>query len=302
MHAKSTKPLRLMSVIKQLAPPIVWDKLRKIRIYFNRAAKDSKTQSSPQNIDEDTRLKSLERYVCTETKFLDHPIKIVDNASYMSLKNELFGKQIYRFNCDSEQPCIVDCGANIGMSIIYFKQLFPGAEITGFEPDKKIFQVLKYNVESFQLSKVTLIEKACWNEETTLRFYSEGADAGRTATDGDNGNITEVKTIRLRNFLNRKVNFLKIDIEGAELNVLKDCSDLLINVENIFVEYHSFVDTQQFLPEILTILKDAGFRLHISAPTLVSQTPFTELRTYANMDNLLNIYGSRDFRLKANFE
>jgi hypothetical protein len=47
------------------------------------------------------------------------------------------------------------------------------------------------------------------------------------------------------------------------------------------------------LPELLAILKDAGFRLHISSPGLVSKNPFIHLKTYAEMDNQLNIYGYR---------
>jgi hypothetical protein len=89
------------------------------------------------------------------------------------------------------------------------------------------------------------------------------------------------------------VDFLKIDIEGAETKVLEDCADLLFNVDKLFVEYHSFIGMEQPLPEIFGILKNAGFRLHISAPGLTSNSPFIELRTYSNMDNQLNIYGIR---------
>ena len=242
---------------------------------------------------EEERLKNLPRFVETETEFLNHKIKIVDNASYYSIKNELFGKEVYRFKSDNKQPYIIDCGANIGLSVIYFKQLFPNAEIVAFEPDRKVFEILKYNVHAFELSNVTLVNMACWNEETNLKFYSEGADAGRTAMAGDTDHIIEVRAIRLREFLNRPVDFLKIDIEGAEGKVLTDCADLLTNVERIFVEYHSFINAEQELPEILSILKEAGFRLHVSAPAVFSQKPFVELYTYAKMDNQLNIYGSR---------
>ena len=66
-------------------------------------------------------------------------LKIPDSASYLSSREEIFDQQIYRFNTSNSKPYIVDCGANIGLSIIYFKQLFPNAEIVAFEPDEKIF-------------------------------------------------------------------------------------------------------------------------------------------------------------------
>ena len=111
--------------------------------------------------------------------------------------------------------------------------------------------------------------------------------------DSDTGKIIEVETIRLRDYLIRKVDFLKIDIEGAENEVIEDIKDLLHHVERIFVEFHSFNNKEQMLPEILAILKNAGFRLHISSPGLVSKNPFVKLNSYANMDNQLNIYGFR---------
>ena len=68
---------------------------------------------------------------------------------------------------------------------------------------------------------------------------------------------------------------------------------MLYNVDKIFVEYHSFVNGEQFLPEILTILKNADFRLHITAPGLISSHPFIKLRSHSNMDNQLNIFAFR---------
>lgn len=245
------------------------------------------------DLKEEERIKKLERFTETETIFFNQKLKMVDNLSYQFLKHEIFDLEIYKFNCNNQRPLIIDCGANIGLSIIYFKRLFPEAEIIAFEPDKKVFEALMYNVDSFGLSNVQLIQKACWNEETTLRFFSEGADGGRAANDDETSKITEVLTTRLSSYLNRRVDFLKIDIEGAESVVIEEIKDLLKNVQRIFLEFHSFVEQDQKLPEILTILKNAGFRLHITAPGLTSVSPFVQLSFYANMDNQLNIYGYR---------
>jgi FkbM family methyltransferase len=242
---------------------------------------------------EKLRIQNLPRFTETEINFLNKKIKIADNASFHFIKKEIFDQQIYKFNCATGTPYIIDCGANIGLSIIYFKQLFPKAEVIGFEPDDTIFNVLQHNVEVFNLSNVTLIKKACWNKETTLQFYSEGADGGRAAKDFDANNLIEVQTTRLRNYLNRKVDFLKIDIEGAENEVLHDIEDLLVNVDRIFVEFHSFVGQEQMLPEILDILKKGGFRFNIHHIGVYSSNPFISIQDYGNMDLQLNIYGYR---------
>ncbi len=236
---------------------------------------------------------AIPRFTRMEVDFQDRRIIIVDNASYLFMVKEVFELEIYKFKTSKAIPYIIDCGANIGLSTIYFKQLFPHAKIVAFEPDEKVFEVLQFNTEIFEISDVDLIMKACWNEETVLKFYSEGADGGRIAKTYDTQNIIEVPTIRLRNYIDRDVDFLKIDIEGAEYEVLNDIEDLLFKVSRIFVEFHSFLGREQMLPEILTILKSAGFRLNISAPGLYSKNPFVEINSYLNMDNQLNIYGYR---------
>jgi FkbM family methyltransferase len=268
----------------------------KIKLYTNKSFKEAELQRVCHQKESETeklRIQSLPRYTSTEIDFLNKKIHIVDIASFNFLRKEIFDQQIYKFMAETEKPYIIDCGANIGLSIIYFKELYPNAEIIGFEPDNKVFKALEQNMKAFNFSDVELIKKACWNEETTLKFYSEGADGGRVAMNFDTEQIIEVPTIRLRKFLDRKVDFLKIDIEGAEAKVLEDCSILLSNVDKIFVEFHSFMEKEQMLPEILALLKSAGFRLHISSPGLISQNPYLKLNTYEKMDNQLNIYGFR---------
>ncbi len=227
------------------------------------------------------------------TSLLPHPVTFPDAASFLFIYDEIFIKQIYEFRADTVNPYIIDAGANIGMSVIYFKQLYPHAEIVAFEPDKTIAKYLHQNIASFGLTDVTVIEKALWNEETTLRFFSEGADGGRVAVANDQHNIIEIPTTRLHDYINRPVDLLKIDIEGAELTVLEDCKDLLHYVKHLFVEYHSFAGQPQQLARLMQLLEEAGFRLYISAPGIVSEKPFTEPVVYAGMDGQLNIHAVR---------
>ncbi len=292
-ESKKKSVTSLVMGIKHLIPSKY---KHKIKLYTKKSFKENERrkiiiQKEAEN--EKLRIENLPRFTETELDFFDKKIHIVDIASFKFIKKEIFDQQIYKFEANTQEPYIIDCGANIGLSIIYFKQLYPNAKIVGFEPDDRVFKALEYNIEAFNFSNIELIKKACWNEETTLKFYSEGADGGRVALNLDREQIIKVETIRLRKFLDRKVDFLKMDIEGAEIEVLADIKDLLGSVDKIFVEFHSFVGKEQMLPEILTTLKEANFRLHISSPGLISQNPYLKLNTYANMDNQLNIYGFR---------
>lgn len=241
----------------------------------------------------DRLVKTVPRFQHTDIPFLNQRIKIVDIASFQFIKKELFEQEIYKFSANNKRPYIIDCGANIGLSVLYFKQLYPEAEILALEPDANVFKVLEENIKRFKLSNVTILKKACWNEETTLKFFSEGADGGRAAQQFDNTNIVEVEAIRLSKFLTRKVDFLKIDIEGAEFEVINEIEHLLHNVERIFVEYHSFIGQEQFLPELLSILKNVGFRINLHHIGIYSPNPFQSILEYNKMDLQLNIYGYR---------
>lgn len=232
---------------------------------------------------ETARLKKLPRFTKTETIFFDKKIQIPDAASFLFIKGELFNQEIYKFNTENATPYIIDCGANIGLSIKYFKKRFPNAVILGFEPDENIFSFLEYNVKAFGFEDVEILKKACWNKETSFKFFSEGADAERVAKSFDKTSVIHVSTISLRNYMNRKIDFLKMDIEGAEDIVLNDIKDLLINVERIFIEFHSFVDQEQTVPDILKILKDAGFPFIIHHIGTYSPNPFISVSNYLNM-------------------
>ena len=233
------------------------------------------------------------RYTNSSTNLLGSEIELVDAASFLFMYGEIFEQQIYKFKAKHEQPRIIDCGANIGLSIIYFKQLYPNSKIIGFEPDVKVFKVLQKNIQTWGLSQVELVKKAVWDSETTLEFMSEGADAGRITQLETDKERYQVQTVRLRDYLNDKVDFLKLDIEGAETEVMKDCQDLLKNVENLFVEYHSFVNQTQTLATIVDILSKANFRLHIHPP-VTSPQPFYYRNVHLGMDMQLNIFAFRE--------
>lgn len=237
------------------------------------------------------QLQAVPRYQQTTTNIFGTPFELADSASFISTFRQIFEDQIYRFNANTERPYILDCGANIGLSVIYFKRLYPQSVIVAFEPDKAIFDVLSRNVKNFGHSDVELINRAVWNSDTELDFTSDGADGGRVSVASDKSNNV-VKTVRLKDYLDRRIHFLKIDIEGAETEVLSDCADQLANVDALFVEYHSFDSQPQTLHQLAEILARAGFRLHIQAPMPAPQ-PFIKCNPEMGMDMQLNIFAFR---------
>ena len=255
------------------------------------------------------RLTALPRYVPTTTSLLGTPFELLDAYSFLGMYREIFQQEIYRFRTNNPEPFIIDAGANIGVSTLYFKTKHPTSTVVAFEAAPDVFRLLEANIRRAALSGVQLVERALWSSETTLRFLPEGSDGGRIASAGDErekryntfrfkewtpGPI--VQTTRLRPYLDRPVDFLKLDIEGAETEVLRDCADLLRNVDNLFLEYHSFASEEQTLHEVLAILRDAGFRTQIQQVTPTSPRPFMTRYLRWGMDVQLNIFCMRTFR------
>ncbi len=235
-------------------------------------------------------LNTIARYQPLTIDLFGNNIMVPDAASFKFMYNEIFEKQIYKFYTSNNSPRIIDAGANIGLSVIFFKRLYPDAIIEAFDPDPKIYSILQNNIQAFKITNVRLHNIGLWNCDKELTFYSEGADGGRIVDESDTSNIIQAKFTSLRPFLNGKTDLLKMDIEGAEDVVIEDIKDLLINVDRVFIEYHSFPNKQQTLSKILTILEVAGFRININTPGLVSQQPFVKVNKYNGMDMQLNIY------------
>ncbi|HYF31052.1 MAG TPA: FkbM family methyltransferase [Chitinophagaceae bacterium] len=190
-----------------------------------------------------------------------------------SLK-EIFIDEVYRIPFKTSTPYIIDCGANIGLAILYITRQYPQARIVAFEPDSANFFFLQKNIQSNQLTNVELRKEAVWNADTTLQFASEGTLGSRINQDGGGTDTIAVKATRLKNLLTRPIDFLKMDIEGAEYEVLKDCADSLHLVDFLFIEFHGYFNRMHELTEILQIVQSNQFAYYIREAAAVYPTPF----------------------------
>ncbi|HEY0676903.1 MAG TPA: FkbM family methyltransferase [Chitinophagaceae bacterium] len=190
-----------------------------------------------------------------------------------SLK-EIFVEEIYKIPFTNPSPYIIDCGANIGLAILYLKSKHPGAKITAFEPDKTNYSFLQKNINSAGLTDVELRNEAVWKEDAILKFSNEGTLSSKITEGGNAQNTVEVKATRLKNLLSRPVDFLKIDIEGAEYEVLKDCAESLKNVQFLFIEFHGHFEKMFELTDILQLVQDNGFAYYIREASMAYANPF----------------------------
>jgi FkbM family methyltransferase len=202
---------------------------------------------------------------------------------------EIFEKEIYKFRTEEDKPVIIDCGANIGLSLIYFKQLYPASTIIAFEPDQQNFKLLEQNVSANDYTNVQLNQAAVWEADGEISFEANETEASHIS---EAQNATRVKSIRLKNVLEscEKVDFLKVDIEGAEWQVVMDSRDELKKVDHFFLEYHGKVSETNKLNDLLDILYQQGFNVYIKNAADNLDHPFVRKTTRTIYDVQLNLF------------
>jgi FkbM family methyltransferase len=187
-------------------------------------------------------------------------IQYVDLLSFYMEYKDIFVQGIYHFRTEKAAPRIIDGGGCIGVSVLYFKQVYPAALITCFEPDPEIFRVLQRNVSANKLKGVELVQAGLAGGAGRASFLPDGLDGGRI-TDGPADGQT-IPTVPLSPYLGTEVDFLKLNIEGQELPVLQEAeaSGRLRNVRELVLEYHGWPGGDQRLGPILDLLDRQGFR------------------------------------------
>lgn len=279
-----------MGGLKRIVNKFLPNRIFKTVDYY-KAYPKNKEEKIHQFLDEDSikYLKTYKSFKVGQVKLMGKDFKFTHAGSLLHSVEELFCDDIYAFQATSKAPYIIDCGANIGVSVIFFKQLYPDARIIAFEPDKEIFKILQANVESFGLKDVELVNKAVWNKTEELTFFNEGALAGSLTTDFSNkNNKTVIPAVDMLPFINEPIDFLKIDIEGAEYIVMEHIAPNLSFVNNLFIEYHSDRNKPQELHELLAIVAKAGFRYYIKEAANLTHNPYT-LKPKGPYDLQLNI-------------
>jgi FkbM family methyltransferase len=190
-----------------------------------------------------------------------------------------FVKLEYLFDAKAPRPRIIDCGANIGMAILFFKTLYPDADIVAFEPDPATFEVLTANVRDNSLTAVTLHNAAVGSTDGTAPFYTQpdipGSALSSLVVVNNAHTVAEaVPVVRLSRYIDAPVDFLKLDVEGSEMEVVRDlqAAGKLTLVREMVIEYHHHLRAEEdTLADLLQILEGAHFGYQFQ---VVDDTPF----------------------------
>ncbi len=224
----------LFLIWKQCLRPIAGHRLG--RIYLARALSEFVT----------SRLKSVAR-VQGHKMFLDprDHLNLFSSGMYEPFETEIVKTEIRKGDI------VLDIGANIGYyTLIFAKLVGPEGKVFGFEPDPDNFALLKKNVEANNYHNVVLVNKAVSSKNGKIKLYrSDDIGDHRTYDSGDGRKFVEIEAIRLDDYFdqgNARVDFIKMDIQGAEWEAIQGMSLLLQKNKGLRI-------ITEFAPELLRI-------------------------------------------------
>ena len=196
------------------------------------------------------------------------------------LYREVFAEREYWFTSDNPRPVILDCGSNIGMAILFFKALYPDADITAFEPAPWACSAIEETIRANDLRDVTLHNAALAESDGSLELFHDPGHPGSAVMsvyrERMPGETVRVPAVRLSRYMTKPVDFLKLDVEGSELPVLRDlvASGTIGQIRQMVIEFHHHLSpTVDNLSECLSILEQHGFGYQLTSAEVY--TPIT---------------------------
>jgi len=258
------------------------------------------TQMTSAYLDELERLynvyKDKPRNEPATINFMDWVFEVPDPISFLYQIKEIMIQGIYDFPCSVPNPVILDCGANVGVSAVYLATRHPDAQMLLFEADPTISSYLERNLHRNGLGHIPVIQAAIWVHAEGVDFSPEGSEGGSIQ---GLGSCIRVNSLSLRDILSglECVDFLKMDIEGAEAEVIADCVEQLARVRFAFVECHCWRHRPQTLHQVLAALAQAGFRYYLEN-IWPGDSPFLRGGGGPAMDVQANVWARRKFDSK----
>jgi FkbM family methyltransferase len=190
-------------------------------------------------------------------------IRLRTNSSDIETYNQVLIQQDYDFSqfpyapqfgsgpptveAETQRITIVDCGANVGCSVMWFATRFPDAEIVAIEPDSANFELLNQNVAG--LHNVRTVRAALWCSETRVVISNPDAEPWLFRTEAVTGNTGQnsplIDTVTMDSLLADTPSstriVVKMDIEGAEREVFSKNTSWLRCVDVLIIELHDWM-------------------------------------------------------------
>lgn len=160
---------------------------------------------------------------------------------------------------------MVDAGANIGLTSMFFKAYYPDLRIIALEPNGGSYERLKKNVKKNNLKGIIALRKGLWGYSTYLSHdtsFRDGLDWGFRLKEAVDGKDALFEAASMPDIMHQHkldvIDLVKVDIEGGEASVFSEKHDLdwLKKVKVLAIEIHDEFDCRM---EIENMLSNRGY-------------------------------------------
>jgi FkbM family methyltransferase len=170
--------------------------------------------------------------------------KILYPEFYFQFLKEVFILDVYRANLLKPSDTVLDLGAGTGdFSIIASKKVGPHGIVIAVEPNFESYEILRLNIEQNNCKNVIPLNLAVGDEELAERQITFW---GKTCTCKVNTLENIVDSLKID--YDDKIDFIKMDIEGFEADVIRKSISLIKNTRILSIEFHH---TKQKIDELL---------------------------------------------------
>jgi FkbM family methyltransferase len=152
----------------------------------------------------------------------------------------------------TENPIIIDIGANVGIVSFYFAKKYPNSKIFAYEPHPINYQNLIEGIKANNITNIYPFNLAVFSKsdlDVKIHLHENNTSASSVFRYLPKDPYVIVKTISLEDILKQNnisyIDFLKIDCEGAEFDILENTKMFYheeILIENMFIEFHRFME------------------------------------------------------------
>src|SRR5919202_898414 len=196
-----------------------------------------------------------------------------DDFTTMTMRED---EIIHHFNT-KQGDIVVDVGAHIGKyTLIASKRVGVNGKVIAIEAHPGNYEMLNRNIKLNGLTNVISLNYAVYSKETKIKLFLPGEKSNRTiyntlistrATDEEK--FVEVNADTLDDLLQNNeishadINWIKIDVEGAELEVLKGADSIMSNSKNItlLIEVHDIEDGKNVYRPIMDLMEKYNFKI-----------------------------------------
>ena len=214
-------------------------------------------------------------------KILKNPVFLRTNSADLDTYHKIFIDEEYALDIAKSPKNILDCGAHIGLSSIYFAANYPDCRIISIEPESRNFKLLKKNVKNYP--NIIPMRAALWNDVRELDVLDPGNDTwsyrvGAPRKNKSSKIIEKISGVTvdkiMQDYCIDFIDILKIDIEGAEKDVFENSSRWIDKVGVIAMELH---DWRAGCREVVSrAVKDFEFGSEQGENTFFARSPYVQ--------------------------